>query len=373
MTLKKELIEEMVVSGRSTSLAEAGDEALGPLGMLPGTWENTKELDGFGFNMMALPFADDPTVPPNGYRLLMNQYNEVLDFSLVDKGVPNRGLDRDPVAGGADQTIVALEYFQKITQLNSDDSPQTGLNDRFDKQAIHKEPGLWLYMTDHQTDGINIARLGTIPHGNSFLAAGRVDEDFWPLQNPTEDQRSGIIPNINGVVVGGGEDPDEVDLEPAYFAPYKHFHENPFKGKVNIPGYNGFDPVHATDLLRLALEKVIASVGEIKQVMRLHVDSTTDHSGVKRFTHNGIVNIPFVVRQADATAMNSTFLIYEVLDKESGKTRYFMQYAQNVILDFIGRPDGHPGRARWPHISINTMERVGDASKEGVMKGLLSQ
>lgn len=379
--LKKELIKEMVDAGRSSALADFNDAALGPLKLLPGTWKNTDDLKGFGFNIMALPFRD----APNGYRILMNQYNEELNFSVVDKGVPNRGRTPDSDTGKLDQTIVALNYFQKITQIDSDDFPKTDLHERFNGKPIHKEPGLWLHMTDHETTGINIARLGTIPHGNSFLAAGRFRENGTNpdiIKNPNELELRRFIPNINGVVVGGGENPEEIDLEPIvdsntgeiiidYFKPYRHFHENPYKGKENISGFSGFEPVHTTKLLEHALLKVLSSIGKIKRVMRLRVDSTLDHAGVNRFTHNGIVNIPFVVREADATAMNSTFIIYEVEDSETGKNRHFMQYAQNVILDFIGRPDGHPGRARWPHVSINTMERVSDATAETMIESLV--
>ena len=399
MTLKKELIEEMVGAGRNASFANFDNPKLGPLRMLSGTWKNTEELKGFGFNMMALPLlpdADEGQEPAkNGYKLLMNQYNEELNFAVVDEGVPNRGSVADPDTGSPDQTLVALNYFQKITQIDSDDFRATDLHQRFDGKPIHKEPGLWLFMTDHNTPDqfgrdINIARLGSIPHGNSFLAVGTVpnrktseeeEDDFVLVENPTPSQLQRIIPAINGVVVGGGENPDEIDLDPIttpdgqvvidYFAPYRHYHENPYKGTENIPGFDGFDPVHATDLLQHALQEVLLGIGNIKRIMRLRVDSTLDHSGVNRFTHNGIVNIPFVVRQADATAMNSTFLMYEVEDAQTGKARYFMQYAQNVILDFIGRPDGHPGRARWPHVSINTMERVSDATPESVIGSLV--
>jgi hypothetical protein len=378
MALDKKLIEEMVESGRRIALAEKDNAKLGPLRWLPGKWENTEELKGFGFNMMALPFAQSP----NGYRLLMNQYNEILNFSVVDEGVPNRGLRPDPDTGQVDQTIVALDYNQVITQINSDDSflvissdntlrlSKSGLSNRFDDRPIHHEPGLWLYMTDHASSDMNIARMGSVPHGNSFLAVGGAEESEWQDLSPQE--RDGLVPNINGVVVGGGVDPDEVDLDPPYFAPYKHFHENPYKGKVGIPGFSGMDPVHTTVLLRHALEKVLMGIGEIKQVKKLHVDSTLDHSGINRVSHSGIVSIPFVVREADTTAMNATFIIYEVEDSKSGRIRYFMQYAQNVILDFINRPDGHPGRARWPHISINTMERVADASPHAAMESMLS-
>ncbi len=379
MGLNKQIVKQMTDAGRTSSLAEAGDPALGPLSVLPGVWKNTEELNGLGFNMIALPFRADPD--GNGFRLLMNQCNEQLSFSVVDKGVPNRGLDIDRNTGSPDQTIVALEYFQRIVQLGSDDSPGTDLNQRFDGQAIHKEPGLWLYMTDHETDGMNVARLGTIPHGNSFLATGRVDEDVWPMRDPSVAQLKRLIPSINGVVVGGGENPNEIDLEPVvdpdtgtivdYFKPYRHYHQNPYLGTVAIQGFSGFEPVHSTALLRHVLEQVLLPIGTVKRVMRLVVNSTLDHAGVRRHSHNGIINIPFVVRQADAASMDSTFLIYEIEDAASGELRHFMQYAQNVILDFIGRPDGHPGPARWPHVSINTMERVAEPTEEAAVKARL--
>ena len=88
MGKKKQMIDKMVEVGRSTSLAEFDDPVLGPLRLLPGVWRNTEMLTGFGFNMMALPFVGGT----NGYRVLMNQYDETLTFSVTDKGVPNRCL-----------------------------------------------------------------------------------------------------------------------------------------------------------------------------------------------------------------------------------------------------------------------------------------
>ena len=44
--------------------------------------------------MIALPFAHPRTAPFGPpYRLLLNQFNEELKFQLVDKAVPNRGVD----------------------------------------------------------------------------------------------------------------------------------------------------------------------------------------------------------------------------------------------------------------------------------------
>ena len=39
----------------------------------------------------------------------MNQYNEVLNFTFVDDGVPNRGITESRPAENADQKVAALD------------------------------------------------------------------------------------------------------------------------------------------------------------------------------------------------------------------------------------------------------------------------
>ena len=71
--------------------------------------------------MIALPFVSDPPGPLD-FRLLLNQFDETLSFSLVDKGVPNRGVD-DAHAVQTDQVITALDYEQLISQVAVTDRP----------------------------------------------------------------------------------------------------------------------------------------------------------------------------------------------------------------------------------------------------------
>lgn len=312
-------IKRMVQRGRNIEVAKAGDDDLGPLQLLPGVWENTDELQGHGWNLIALPFADGRF----RYRLLMNQYNEKLHFTEVDKGVPNRGINADGQTGQTDQVVVALGYDQTITQLKGGDFPPSGIAGDANGKPIHKEPGLWLYMTNFTTDAIDIARLGSVPHGDSLLALGTAQSI----------EGAPTIPPVNGLPIGVSHD---LENNP-YLEPYKHFEDAPFEGV--------FSPVDATKLLRNAVP------GNVVKTTVLHVDSTLDHAGVR--------NIPFIVRQADTTSMNSTFWIQET-DQEGpdGQPRVFMQYVQSVMLDFFGRRDGNPGLIKWPHISINTMERT---------------
>lgn len=310
------------------------DPELGPLKLLPGKWANIPNLPGRGWNMIALPFVAPPPagVPfPLNYRLLLNQYNEELEFTLVDKAVPNRGVRLAPgTPANTDQFLVALDYQQRITQIASDDFPQSTVRPP-DGSTIHHEPGLWLHMINRITDGLNIGRLATIPHGDSVLALGRSSEHSGAQS----------IPDISGLPIGVDQ-----DLNNPYLAPYKHFHDNFFQGL--------FNPVSPNDLLEAANQDV-----EIEKTMVLDVDSTRPTGGV--------VNIPFVVRQANATVVKSTFWIQELKEKDKyGKPKLRLQYSQLVMLDFFPRVDGLPpgccpGLIQWPHVSINTLEKASDA------------
>ena len=90
---------------------------LGPLEQLLGVWIGR----GTGWNMIALPFHKAPA-PPAGFkfRVLMNQYDEELQFTFVDDDVPNRGLKR-PGTADSDQFVVTVDYQQKIAQVRAED------------------------------------------------------------------------------------------------------------------------------------------------------------------------------------------------------------------------------------------------------------
>lgn len=323
--LNADRIQKIKSQGRYVAPAVTGDEDLGPLKLLPGTWKNLPNLPGRGWNMIALPFATEPGSRIN-YRLLMNQYNEELKFTLVDKGVPNRGIRRNDGTTDTDQLLVTLDYEQRIVQIAADDFPKSEKAGA-PQLAIHHEPGLWLYMTNETENGLDVARLATIPHGNSALALGTSDElDGAPT-----------IPNVNGLPIGV---PQDLDL--GYLSPYKHFHDNLFQGL--------FDPVDPNKLLKDTNDGV-----EIVKTTKLEVDTTIENGG--------IVNIPFIVRQANAADMKATFWIQELAEKDdAGNPKLRLQYSQVVLLDFFPRFDGAPGLIRWPHVSINTMEKEADSA-----------
>ena len=146
-------------------------------------------------------------------------------------------------------------------------------------------------------------------------------------------QHGGVadIPDISGLPIGVPPELEE------YLEPYTHFDNNPFQGL--------FNPTHPNGLLNRANQGV-----NVVRTTVLHVDSTVQSGGIS--------NIPFVVRQADAAEMQSTFWIQELDEYDVfGEPKLRLQYSQTVMLDFFPRPDGE-GLVRWPHVSINTMEKV---------------
>ena len=302
-------------------------------------------LNGRGWNMIALPFRRDPAAGGPPYRVLMNQYNETLKFDRIDDNVPNRGIDPD-TPDNTDQRIAALDYTQHINQLRAaDDIGRDSERVGNDGADIHHEPGFFLHMKEQNIQGFNIARLATIPHGNAVTAIGKSVEFDGP---PT-------IPSLSGLPEGAS-DFDVLDAmnrpgTPAagYLAPYKHFIDNPFKG-VLPSSFLGFSPLDTNALLNLGLSQI---AGKVKKTTELVLDTDVMEAG--------IVNIPFVVRQADAALMRSTFWIMELDERGPlGNPRLVMIYSQFIFLDFFPRRDGRPGLVRWPHISINMMEKVAE-------------
>jgi hypothetical protein len=324
-------LTSIVAAGRSVAVARRNDPALGPLGLLPGTWANLPDLPGRAWNMIALPLVQPgkAVVPPqpSEFRLLLNQANERLVFSMVDKGVPNRGAAQAALFD-ADQHVTALQYIQHVDQIAAEDSPATPDTPDTPKKAaaIHHEPGLFLNLLSQTDGGPDIARLATIPHGDSVLALGHAVTTDGP---PSFDNIGDFTPLPIGVT------PD-VDNNP-YLAPYKQFRDAPFK--------NLFNPVEPLALLKAGMP------ANIKRTTTITVDTT--------LSSGAISNIPFVLKQANATSMRAVFWIEELdAGPVNGVPQIVLQYAQRVILEFFAVPGSDNQLIKWPHISINTMRLV---------------
>lgn len=334
---------------RQLRAATEDEQDLRELRQLPGTWANLDPngaeggpFGGRGWNCIAVPFIADPPaafpppeVPPGrpvDYRLLVNQFNEQLVFSTVDDDVPNRGVNSGRNAN-VDQFLVALDYEQKISQVAVDDRPESKVRGK-PGDAIHHEPGLFLNMVDDPRTPVNtlpLARLGTIPHGDALLALGTARERTGP-EDP-------VIPDFPGLPVGV---PQNLDI--GYLAPYKHFHENLFRGI--------YDPTRPTALLGRG------GFGGTPFGPEHTIVKTTEFVFDTTFGTGGIHNIPFVISQANASEMKFQMWILEVQLQGSTETVLVLQYAQLVFLDFFPRFDGQPGPIRWPHVSINSLIKV---------------
>ncbi|MFT7602045.1 MAG: hypothetical protein ACI8TP_005010 [Acidimicrobiales bacterium] len=99
---------------------------------------------------------------------------------------------------------------------------------------------------------------------------------------------------------------------------------------------------------------MLAAANNDPDITILH---TTELSVDTTIQTGGVLNTPFVVKQANAAEMQSTFWIQTVVDK-AGKESKRLQCLQVVMLDFFPRQDGKEGLIRWPHVSINTMTKV---------------
>jgi len=377
--MKTEQIEPVVKTFESYSVEEPRrieparerDPELGPLKLLPGTWANVRldhrredpdgsrnpffgdgslngtgqsPLDGRGWNIIALPFFRGQNQPP--YRVLMNQYNEVLHFAHIDDKVPNRGIDFG-AGQNTDQEVAALDYTQHIRQLAVEDDANSGK--AFDPELdIHHEPGFFLHMKKQTIDDFSIARLATIPHGNVATAVGKfVEIDGPPTIPPLSAMPEGVSTNdVVNAMNGDAAEPGKAATV-GYLAPYKHYVDSPFMGVLGAP-FPGFHPLDANHLIRIGVEAI---ADKVKKTTELVLDTDTMEAG--------IVNIPFIERQADAALMRSTFWIME-LDEESayGEPRLVLAYSQFIFLDFFPRRDGREGFIRWPHVSINMMEKI---------------
>jgi hypothetical protein len=321
-------LTSIIARGRVNVDAVQGDPILGPLARLPGIWKSK----GHGWNMIALPHS----TAPNGFRLLLNQYDENLTFGpKVISGVQNRGILTD-------QHLVAMQYVQDVTQVASKDS--IGSLDTPDTPKgiapIHHEPGLFMHLgtpvsSDPSKATFDLARLATIPHGDSVLAMGSATAIGG--DNPIPDFDAPMLGDYSSLPLGASPR----DLSNPYMKAYANFNISPFLGNVTTIGFPGFDPTNPKELLKLAIRGQ-----KFKNVTAIVLD--TQHNG-------GIVNIPFVVEQANASEMRSVFWIEELFDSSAATPRFQLQYLQRAVLEFFKSKDG-PGLIKWPHISINTLE-----------------
>lgn len=279
---------------------------LGPLAELPGTWV------GNGFNLISLPDKHENKL----FRLKLNATHETLTFTPIGGPIPNRGSAQDDIA------FLGLHYFQRVS-------------DAITNEGLHVEPGLWLNLpvTTAPQEAATVARLGTIPHGDSLLAQG------------------------NFLTVNGGPKIDPVDSTPFTLDPTTGARKNdtnptylaPFTSTALPPGIPAGSIANPNLLLSNAIkgQKIVKTVVMFVSATPIGgINGTPLATPSKPNNVGGIVNIPFVVTNANANSFSAIFWI-ETIENADGTQFLQLQYTQTVILDFIG--------LKWPHISVATL------------------
>ena len=260
---------------------------LGPLAQLAGTWV------GSGFNLVALPISPPP--PPDSqtnpsFFVKINATHETIAFTPISAPIPDRGFQQPDIE------YLGLHYLQQVTDavLNS---------------ALHIETGMWLNVpaTTAPAQPATIVRLATVPHGDSLLMQGQANvTPFGPA--PFLPVSTSPIGTFSGL---GYTDHYNLPLPPGL--------------PVGTPTGVIADP-------NLLLGQAVSGQ---------NIVSTTATAAP-----GGILNIPFVTTNAQATQCTATFWI-ETVQNTDGSQFVQLQYSQTVLLNF--------GNIIWPHISVSTL------------------
>jgi hypothetical protein len=299
---------------RAAAPASITLDRLGPLGELPGTWV------GRGFNLVALPNGQNGN-QPLPFFLKLNTTTETLNFTKIGGPIPNRGSSQ------GDIFFVGLHYLQTVS-------------DGVTSELMHLEPGLWLNLpvSASPNQPQTVARLGTIPHGDSLLAQGNLINNGDPLPGPPQIQPVDSTPFTLDPTTGARKN----DANPAYLAPFQNPASLPpgitpaIVANPNLVLINAIGTQKITETVVLAV-----SANPIGGINGTPVAPPAQPNAV-----GNIANIPFVVTNANANAFSAIFWI-ETVDNGDGTSFLQLQYTQTVILDFIG--------LKWPHISVATL------------------
>lgn len=276
---------------------------LGLLRKLPGRWI------GRGFNLIARPARQGIPAKP-AFFLELNATHETLEFNAIGGGIPNRG-DKERTA-----LLHAVHYLQTVS-------------DCVTHAAIHKEPGLWVRVPKTAESRLETyVRQAAIPHGDSLLAQST---SFTTVaKRPTIRPVNSFPFPLADPIQGLNADPAH-PLDAPYIDPYLN---------DNLPG----------ECLPKGLDAA-KTIRDPTEVLRAEIEgqkiTETDVIVISTRPVGGIINIPFVVQNANASQMDAIFWIETVKLARSRKLFFQLQYVQRVILDF---DDVH-----WPHISVATL------------------
>ena len=294
------LDENTTSSFRPVAPHKTPSSRLGALHNLTGFWEGT------GFGLIARPNFGGGN--PNGIFLELNLLRETIEFTPIGSPVMNRGSLQDDIA------LFGLTYLHRVT-------------DGLTGGALHIETGMWLNVpaTTAPAAGRTIARLSTIPHGNSVCASGFVQE-VVPDGLPT-------IPPANTVPFKLGAEPPAAGTKNPY-PEYDLSAPNRFRTAPLPPSITQEMIDDPNVVLRNALQGQT-----LTHIARL-ITNTAGNGGVD--------NIPFITSNANTPSLESVFAI-ETVKNTTGDGGEFLQlqYSQTAMLNFNGMS--------FPHVTVGTL------------------
>ena len=292
------LTQNVVTSFRGVAGHAATGDSLGPLKDLPGFWEGT------GFSLIARPDFDSANA--DGFFLELNLLKETIEYTAIGSPILNRGSRQDDVA------LFGVTYLHRVTDAT------TG-------GALHIEPGVWLNIpaTTVPASDASVARLSTIPHGNSVCAVGQ------PVY---------VVP----------DGPPEIP--PANTVPFAIGAPAPPPGTKNP--FAAFDlsdaTAYRTEPLPAAITQAIVDDPAVmlRAALAGHTLTHITRLGVSTESGADVASIPFITRNADAISLESVFAI-ERVQGHGGAEFLQLQYAQTALLQF--------GGMNWPHVTVGTL------------------
>jgi hypothetical protein len=353
-------------------------QELGLLAELAGSWE------GHGFNLIARPDFKQKT----NLFLQLNDTHEQLKVDPIGSPIPNRGF------GQKDIRLFGLTYLQKIS-------------DRTSGGALHIEPGIWIkqpdtaYPPEAAPAGQDlIARMGTIPHGNSLLAQGTAAKFTGDpvLATPGAQYNGSVFPSFNSTpfpvppppalptlnAAGSSETlsaptppgpPGFVQYDLSKPASATNTRTNPLPAGVTQDVLN--DPILLLqDVINQqkadghSFSGVVLNISTQAKVNFFKNKNSKPTDPVNTVTvpngAGGIENILFleggdpvgaVGANAETALVYATFWI-EKVTHPTKPTFMQLQYAQMVILDFqILAALPKNVNIGWPHISVATLKK----------------
>jgi hypothetical protein len=248
-----------------------------------------------GWNMIAVPQG-------KSFLLLVRPFIETITFYPLGAPVPDRAPEGDELF------ITGLGYDLRVTDAGTN-------------QPMHIENGMWLLLNqdiNKTPQKYSIARHSIIPHGDSLLALG----NFTVTDGPPQ------ISDVDGR-------PTDIGSKPLF----------DYLQQYTDKTTKEFDPGNVTATLRATIQ-----AQNISQTTRFELDTANN---------GGILNIPFIVKNANASDFKCKFWLETV---ETGDPQFpeflQLQYFQQTNLNFVPKfnvPRNPDDLIMWPHTNVNTL------------------